>query len=456
MKREGYLRRKIDDFLMDWKAKSDRKPLIVRGARQVGKTEAILQFATRQYKHVVYVNFVESPYYKDISAEGYEPENIVRILSRMNPNFRFEKGCTLIFFDEVQEFPEITTALKFFHIEGSYDVICSGSLLGIQYSRIESHSVGYKQDYEMRSFDFEEYLWARGYGNAVVDDMLAHMLSEKPFNNAELEHYFSLFLDYVILGGMPAVISDFVSRGTFENTSAIQEQLLRDYREDIRKYASGIDKAKILAVFNQVAPQLAKENKKFQLTKVAKHARSRDYLGCVEWLLDSGLLTICYCLNYPELPLKGNYDSMKYKLYVADTGLLLAMLDEESRDDLLKNKNLGVYKGALYENFVAEALSKSGYDLFYYRKDDSTLEMDFFIRTADDLIPVEVKAGNAMSRSLRNLVGSDKFESIRFGIKLARANMGRSDVGLTMPYFCAFLLKRYLKAKQQQSSAENR
>ena len=448
MQKDGYLRRKIDDFLTAWKAETGHKPLIVRGARQVGKTEAIMQFATRQYEHVVYVNFVESPYYKGINEDGYAPENIVRLLSRMNPDFRFEKGKTLIFFDEVQEFPEITTALKFFHIDGTYDVICSGSLLGVHYSRIESHSVGYKQDYEMRSFDFEEYLWARGYGNDAVEDMLAHMLREEPFSTPELERYFSLFLDYVVLGGMPAVISEFIRSGTFEETANIQQQLLRDYREDIRKYASGLDKAKILAVFNNVAPQLAKENKKFQLTKIAKHARSRDYLGCVEWLLDSGLLSICYCLHYPELPLKGNYDPAKYKLYVADTGLLLAMLDEEAREDLLRNKNLGVYKGALYENFVAEALSKSGYDLFYFRKDDSTLEMDFFVRTADDLIPVEVKAGNAMSKSLRYLVESDKYDAIRSGIKLARANVGRSGALLTVPYFCAFLLKRCLKARQ--------
>ena len=276
-----------------------------------------MQFATRRYEHVVYVNFVESPYYKGINEEGYAVEDIVRLLSRMNPEFRFEAERTLIFFDEVQEFPEITTALKFFHIDGRFDVICSGSLLGVQYSRIESHSVGYKLDYEMRSFDFEEYLWARGYQDDVVEDMLGHLLRAEPFSNAELERYFSLFLDYVILGGMPAVISAFVQSGTFEETAIIQQQLLRDYREDIRKYASGVDKAKILAVFNQVAPQLAKENKKFQLTKVAKHARSRDYLGCVEWLLDSGLLSICYCLQYPELPLKGNFDPSKYKLYVA-------------------------------------------------------------------------------------------------------------------------------------------
>lgn len=451
MKREQYLRRKIDAFLDAWKSESGHKPLIVRGARQVGKTEAILQFAKRRYEHLVYVNFVESPFYKGITADGYAADDIVRILSRMNPAFRFEKGRTLIFFDEVQDFPEITTALKFFHIAGDYDVICSGSLLGVQYSRIESHSVGYKQDYEMRSFDFEEYLWARGYRDDAVEDMLSHMLNELPFTPAELERYFALFLDYVILGGMPAVISAFTQSGTFAETADIQQQLLRDYREDIRKYASGLDKAKILAVFNQVPPQLAKEYKKFQLSKISKSARSREYLGCVEWLLDSGLLSICYCLNCPELPLKGNYDPAKYKLYVADTGLLLAMLDEEAREDLLRNKNLGIYKGALYENFIAEALSKSGYDLFYYKAENSQLEMGFFIRTADDLIPLEVKAGNKSTPSMRKLIAGDKYEAIHSGIKLARANIGRADSLLTLPYFCTFLLKRYLKARQQQT-----
>lgn len=449
MRKIEYLKRKIDDFLDAWKDNPEHKPLIVRGARQVGKTEAIMQFAKRRYEHVVYINFVESPYYKELTVEGYAVNDILRLLSRMNPDFCFEKGKTLLFFDEVQEFPEITTALKFFQLDGRYDVICSGSLLGVQYSRIESHSVGYKQDYEMRSFDFEEYLWARGYQDDAVDDMLKHLLCEQPFSAVELERYFSLFMDYVVLGGMPAVISSFVQRGTFEETADIQRQLLRDYREDIRKYASGLDKAKILAVFNQVPPQLAKENKKFQLTKVAKHARSRDYLGCVEWLLDAGLLSICYCLHLPELPLKGNYDPSKYKLYVADTGLLLAMLDDESREDVLRNKNLGVYKGALFENLVAEALSKSGYDLFYYRKEDSSLEMDFFVRTVDNLIPVEVKAGNTVSKSLRKLVDSDKYDVIRYGVKLARANIGRSDSILTIPYFCAFLLKRYLNAVSQ-------
>ena len=441
-----YLKRKIDTFLADWKKDPAQMPLIVRGARQVGKTEAIRNFAKANYKNVIEINFVEEPQYKGIIEEGFKTESIIKLISRLNPSHRFITGETLIFFDEIQEFPEIATSLKFFQINGCYDVICSGSLLGIQQKRIESNSVGYKTDYTMRSFDFEEFLWAIGYPEDIADDMLSHMTENKPFTQAELTKYFSLFMDYILLGGMPAVLRAYVTTQTFERTIQIQKQLLLDYQEDIQKYAEGLDKAKILAVFNHIAPQLAKENKKFQFSKIAKGARSREYFGCVQWLLDAGVISSCYCLNFPELPLKGNYDESKYKLYIADTGLLIAMLDDEASDDLRKNQNLGIYKGALYENFVAEALTKAGYDLYYYKSDSSTLEEDFFVRTANSLIPVEVKAGNTASKSLRTLIASDHYPAIASGIKFAHANIGKTETITTFPYFCAFLLKRYLKS----------
>lgn len=441
-----YLKRKVDRFLSDWKSDQSRLPLIIRGARQVGKTEAIRQFAKNNYKNVIEINFVEEPQYKGIVGEGFKTESIIKLISRLNPSFRFAPGETLIFFDEIQEFPEIATSLKFFHIDGHYDVICSGSLLGIQQKRIESNSVGYKTDYTMRSFDFEEFLWAIGYPEDISDDMLSHMIENRPFSPIEQNKYFSLFMDYILLGGMPAVLLAYLSTHTFERTIQIQKQLLLDYQEDIQKYAEGLDKSKILSVFNHIPPQLAKENKKFQISKITKNARSREYFGCVQWLLDAGVISACYCLNFPELPLKGNYDESKYKLYIADTGLLIAMLDEEASDDLRKNQNLGVYKGALYENFVGEALTKAGYDLFYYKSDNSTLEEDFFVRTGQNLIPVEVKAGNTVSKSLRTLIASNHYPAIVSGIKFAHANIGRTETITTFPYFCAFLLKRYLQS----------
>lgn len=442
---EMYLSRKIDGYLRAWKKDPERKPLIVKGARQVGKTASILHFAKEAYRNVIYINFVEEPKYKLITENGYNSNDVIRNISRMNPSARFEPEETLLFFDELQEYPEIATALKFFKIDGRFDVICSGSLLGISYRRIESNSVGYKTDYSMHSMDFEEFLWANGYDRPAVDEMLWHMEQELPFTEAMMRLYGGLFLDYCILGGMPAVVREYIKRGTFEGTPDIQRQLLNDYKEDIRKYADGMDQTRILNVFEQIPVQLAKDNKKFQISKVAKGARFKDYRGCIEWLRDAGIINICHCLHFPELPLRGNYDDSKYKIYFFDTGLFVAMLDEEAQEDLRANKNLGVYKGALYENIVGEALRKCGYDLYYYKREDSTLEEDFFVRTKDVLLPVEVKARRGTAKSLRTLIGSDRYPDITVGIKFTAGNIGYSDSVYTFPYFCAFLLKDYLK-----------
>ncbi|MCI8936139.1 MAG: ATP-binding protein [Lachnospiraceae bacterium] len=442
-----YLKRKIDDFLRVWKDTADRKPVIVRGPRQVGKTESIRKFGLENYEHLIEINFVEEPKYKLIAADGYKTDDLIKNISRIDPSKEFEEGKTLIFFDELQEFPEIATALKFFCIDGRFDVICSGSMLGIHYSRIESNSVGYKTDYEMYSLDFEEFLWANRYEAAFTEELLTHMVDLVPFNEVEMSVCSGLFLDYCILGGMPAIVREYIVKGTFEGSLSTQRQLLADYEEDVRKYADGMDQTRILNVFRQIPVQLAKDNKKFQISKVAPGARFKDYRGCIEWLADAGMIQVCYCMNYPELPLKGNFDESKYKIYFADSGLLVAMLDEEAQEDLRANKNLGVYKGALYENIVGEALVKSGYGLYYYKREDSTLEENFFVRTAKDLIPVEVKAVNGRAKSLRTLINSDKYEDIHYGIKFTGGNIGVENQIYTFPYFCAFLLKRYLKGR---------
>ena len=441
------LKRKIDEFLSEWKQNPDRLPLIVKGARQVGKTASIRQFGESNYTNVVEINFLLQKQYCDIFDDGFETDTIIRNITLHNPELEFIPGETLIFFDELQEFPEIATALKFFKIDGRFDVICSGSMLGINYRKIESNSVGYKTDYEMFSMDFEEFLWAKGYDNSFVEDMLEHMKTLTPFSELEMTVCMEMFLDHCILGGMPAVVREYIEKGNFEGSIEVQQQLLADYKEDIRKYAEGMDQTRILNVYNHIPVQLAKDNKKFQISKVASGARFRDYRGCIEWLDDAGMVNVCYCLNFPELPLKGNYDETKYKIYFADSGLLVAMLDEEAQEDLRANKNLGVYKGALYENVVGEALVKAGYRLYYYRRDDSTLEQDFFVRTADCLIPIEVKAKNGTAKSLRTLIRSEKYPDIHCGIKFISGNIGYSDDVYTFPYFCVFLLKRYLRSQ---------
>ena len=245
------------------------------------------------------------------------------------------------------------------------------------------------------------------------------------------------------------MVAHFVKNGNFGNVLAMQKQLLEDYEEDIVKYAVGLDKAKIRNVYRNIPVFLAKENKKFQITKVAAHARSRDYVGCVDWLQDAGIVNVCHCLHQPELPLKGNCDDTKYKLYYHDNGLLMAALDDESSADLRENRNLGVYKGAVYENIVSEALAKQGYGLYYYSREDGRLEMDFFVRDNESLIPVEVKATDGATASLNNLIKSENYPDIKYGIKLCRKNIGFNGLFYTFPYFCAFLLGRWLKRERE-------
>lgn len=443
-----YYRRKIDEYLNSWKEDSAHKPLIVKGARQIGKTESIMHFARKNYENVVYINFALEKKFMQILADGYDVESVIKNISLADPSFKFIPDKTIIIFDEIQENPDVATTLKSFKIDRKYDVICSGSMLGINYKKIHSNSVGAKTDYEMHSMDFEEFLWAKGYSQEQIDSILVHMIENKPFNENELSIFKSLFLDFCVLGGMPDVVKLYIETGTFSGTLDVQEQIRLDYEEDVRKYAESLDQTKIISVYRSIPAQLAKENKKFQFNKIEKNARSREYTGCIEWLIDAGVITECNCLQFPELPLKGNVEESKYKLYYPDTGLLVSALDEEAQEDLRVNKNLGVYKGALYENFVAEAFVKQGLGLFYYKKENSTLEEDFFVRTQNDLIPVEVKSNNDQSKSLSTLIKNKNYGDISYGIKLGNFNVGHANDIYTFPYFCAFKIKEYLKKKE--------
>ena len=442
-----YLKRKVDKYLSEWYEKTDHKPLIIKGARQVGKTESIMRFAETNYDNVIYINFALDKKYRVITEDGYTVEAVNKAISRIDPSKNFTHGKTLIFFDEIQDHPDIATTLKAYCIDRRYDVICSGSLLGIYYKKIESNSVGYKTDYTMRSLDFEEFLWAKGYDDGLKADLLKAMQDGAPLSASLVQVMSEVFLDYVIVGGMPAVVLEYVSIGMFSNTLQLQKQLLADYEEDITKYAEGLDQSRILNVFRHIPVQLAKENKKFQISKVASGARFKDYRGAIEWLSNAGIINVCYCLNYPEIPLKGNYDETKYKIYMADTGLLIAMLDDETQEDLRSRKNIGTYRGGLYENVVGDMLVKAGFDLYYYSKENSTLEEDFFVRNTENLIPLEVKARNGNSKSLSTLIKSDSYPDIHFGIKLIDGNIGVESNIRTFPHYLVFLLRDYLRGE---------
>ncbi len=439
------LRRKIDDFLMKWKSANDRKPLIVKGARQIGKTFSINAFARSNYQNVVSINFILEKKYQRIFDDGYDVDSIVKNISFFNPSFKFVPGQTLIFFDEIQACPDCATSLKSFQIDGRFDVICSGSLMGINYQEIESNSVGYKEDYEMHSLDFEEFLWAKGYSEATINELLVKMENVIPLSSIEMDVFSNLFCDYMMLGGMPAVVNSYVTKGNFSGTLKMQQQLLADYEEDITKYAQGLDKGRIKNIYSHISVFLAQENKKFQISKVSHGARSREYAGVVEWLADAGIVNVCYCLEQPSLPLRGNYNPRSFKLYYRDTGLLIASLDEEAQQDLRANRNFGTYKGAIYENIIADMLVKQGYELYYYKNEKSTVEMDFFVRDADSLVPVEVKANDGATASLNNLIKSEAYPDVKYGIKFCHKNIGFNGQFFTLPYFLTFLLRRFLK-----------
>ena len=420
----------------------------MKGARQIGKTESIRAFGRVNYDSVLEMNFMLQKKFRNIFNDGYEVDQIIKNISILEPSWKIIPNKTLLFFDELQKCPDCATSLKSFCQDRRFDVICSGSLMGIYYEEIESNAVGYKEDYDMFSMDFEEFLWAKGYSKEQVEDLFAHTLSLKPFSQLEMDTYMGIFRDYMTLGGMPEVVKMYIDNGHFGGTLKLQRQLLKDYEEDITKYAKETDKAKVLAVYSHIPTFLAKENKKFQITKIAKGARNREYIGAVEWLKEAGLINVCYCLNNVELPLKGNYDPDFYKIYYHDTGLLIASLDEEAQDDLRVNRNFGTYKGAVYENVVGEMLRKSGYEqLYFYKHDNPAVEMDFFVRDADSLIPVEVKAKDGTTASLNNLIKWDSYPEVKYGIKFGYKNIGWNGSFYTFPYFIAFLLKRFLKEK---------
>ena len=441
------LKRKIDDFLITWKNNPNRLPLIVKGARQVGKTDAIEYFAKNNYDSFIEINFVLQKQYKSIFDDGFEVDTIIKNISLINPNFQFIPNKTLIFFDELQDCINAATSLKAFNIDKRYDVICSGSLMGINYNEIESNSVGNKQDYEMFSMDFEEFLWAKGYKNAQIEDLYLHMKNLTPLSNLEYDVMFNNFHEYMVVGGMPAIVRTFIENNNYSGILNMQEQIILAYKEDITKYAKGLNQTKILNVYNKIPIFLGNENKKFQISKVEQGARNREYIGTVDWLNNAGIINICYCLTTPELPLKGNYNPDNYRIYFKDTGLLIGSLDEEVQFDLRSNKNFNTYKGAIYENTVADMLVKSGYDLYFYKNEKSTIEIDFFVRDLDSLIPIEVKANDNPTLSLNNLIENNKYSDIKYGIKLCNKNIGYNGKFYTCPYFLTFLLKRFLKEK---------
>ena len=442
------LKRKIDQFLLDWKKDANRNPLIIYGARQIGKTTSIRNFG-KTYKNFIEINFISNPEYKD-AFQTFDVNKIIARLSFINPYFVFEPYQTLILFDEIQDFMDATTALKFFKLDGRYDVICTGSELGVNISPVSSVAVGFKDEYIMYTLDFEEFLWANGYSDKVIEDLLISMINYSPLDAAIYNKLLGLFNDYIVVGGYPKIITTYIENGnSFSNILTLQKQLYKDYLDDISKYLQGIDILKAKRVFTSITSQLAKDNHKFQFTKLGHGARFNEYYGVADYLKLAGVTLIANNVNL-QLPLKGNEEIDNFRMYYSDTSLLIASLDEQTQNDFRRKKNFYIYNGAIYESVIASELNKQGYNLYFYRSKDSTIELDFLIRDKDKIIPLEVKAKNGRIKSLNNVIQNN--ELIKNGIKLANKNIGKENNIITFPYFLTFLLKRYFTNKDSEKS----
>ena len=432
------------EVFLAWKKEKKKECLLVKGARQVGKTYLIREFGKNEYESFVEINFHEQKSLKVVFEGDKSAEEIYKRLTANIPGVRLIPGKTLIFLDEIQKCADARTALKFLAEDGRYDVIASGSLLGLSYGKddddevekIESIPVGYEKPVMMYSLDFEEFLWAYGYNNDTIEYLKGFYTTKEKIPPDICSKFESLVREYLVVGGMPEVVADFVQNKDFTRVQQIQDKILTSYSDDIAGHAKGAEKVKVRACFDSIPRQLAKENKKFKYSEVEHKATARKYRDSVQWLMDANMAYLCCNTTTPMLPLRAYEKENEFKLYIADTGLLLAMFGFETKKALLNGNLRGFAKGGIYENFVAETLVKSGYSLHYYKPDDS-MELEFIIEKAGEVMPIEVKAGNTATKSLDGFIRD--FNPAE-AYKLIFGNVGAADKKLTLPHFLAMFI----------------
>lgn len=435
------LKRKIEQRLQEWKRSPNRKPLLIKGCRQCGKTYSVLDFAKKNYKHVVYLNFFENPDYCSVFEGSLEIDNITMLLSALlGSEAVFEPGNTILVLDEIQECPDARTALKFFHLDGRYDVIGTGSLLGVRGYGKEPKSipVGYETTIDMSPLDFEEFLWANGISEVVIDSLRKNIRGATPVPAALHKKMRQLLLQYTVVGGMPDVVQTFVDTKRLDEVLNMQRDIVRSYEDDMIKYANQKDKSHILECFQSIPKQLSKENKKFQYSVVKKGSTASKYAGSLQWIEDAGIISRCYNLTATELPLAGNAQDDVFKVYMRDCGLFISMLEDGTQFDVLQG-NLARYKGAIFENLIANMFTKMGRKLYYFHK-NSGLEVDFVIRYKGECTLVEVKASSGNTKSTKTILAHPEKYHVNSAIKLGDYNVGRSGEILTLPLYMAFLL----------------
>ena len=439
------LNRKIYNALVEWKKAKTKDCVLIKGARQVGKTFIVREFGSREYENYIELNFLMNPELKNIFEGNISAGEIYKRMTAYLPEIKFSEGNTLIFLDEIQKCSKARTALKFLAEDKRYDVIASVSLLGLHYGQdadtdveeAESIPVGYEKPMILRSLDFEEFLWAYGYTGDTLDYLRDFFNKLQPVPDVINKKYQEILREFMVVGGMPEVVQNFINHKDFNQVQAIQEKILSSYDDDISNHAKGTEKTKVRNCYESVPRQLARENKKFKFSEVEKKTGARKYESSIAWLRDSDLVNICYNVYEPYLPLTANEKNNEFKLYLNDSGLLLAKYGLQTKLAVLQNTLKGNAKGGIYENLISEMLSKRGYQLHYFKTENSQMELEFIIEKDGEVIPVEVKAGNASTISLNTFIG--KYQP-SYAYKLIDGNVGIADKKITLPHYMAMFL----------------
>ncbi|MBO4773151.1 MAG: ATP-binding protein [Bacteroidales bacterium] len=440
-------KRKIERILSQWKSKKEHKPLVIKGCRQCGKTSSVVDFANRNYKHVVYMDFHEHKEYKSFFAGALDVDTLTMTISAGIRGARFVAGETCLVLDEIQDCPNARASLKFFKLDGRYDVICTGSLLGVNGYRTKEEQieeenasvpVGFEQIVTMYPMDFEEWLWANGIKQQHIDYLRNCLLDETPVAEGIHIRMRELLLRYVVVGGMPEAVSTFLNTNNMNDVLDVQHGIIETYKADMLKYARQEDKPHIRECFESIPAQLAKENKKFQYAVIRKGARSSQYAGSLQWIEDAGIIHRCHNVAITELPLDGNAIPDVFKVYMTDIGLLISMLEEGTAWSVLQGNLLG-YKGAIFENLAADILCKMGRKLYYFQKDGG-LELDFLIRYKGECCPLECKARSGNAKSIQTVLKHPEHYHIMKALKFGDYHIGRNGQLLTLPFYMMFLI----------------
>ena len=437
------LKRKMLEYLKDWKKTKKNECLVIKGARQVGKTYIIREFG-KSYKHFIEINFILNKGLEEAFSGDLNVDSILMSLSAKIKEFKFVPNETLIFFDEIQACPNARVALKSFAIDGRYDVIASGSLLGLSYGQdteikqeISSIAVGYEKEIEMLPMDFEEFLWAIGMDENIIKSLEEYVDGKNKIPEAINDSMGTYLRQYLVVGGMPAVVSMFVDKKNYSLVYDEQIKILNAYEDDVMKHATNIEKNKIKNCYNSLPRQLAKENKKFQYSIIEQKSTSKKYKNSLLWLNDVGLINLCYNVTTPEFPLIAYEEEDYFKAYLNDTGLLTAMYGFDMKEAILEKKLIGSMKGGIYENLIANMLLSNGFDLHFYKPKENDQEIEFVISKNANIIPIEVKSRNGKTESLNDYIKKYKPNTT---YKFIDGNAGNVDNKITLPHYMAMFI----------------